>query len=165
MATALEQLYERDFYAWTKDQAAAFRKLAAERWNGPLDLERLAQEIEDVGSDRRDAVLSQVERLMLHLLKLEHSPSDRHRRSWLLSVADARLALRRKLTATLRAAVEDELDASYRHARRHAVAAMIEYGERDAARELPEACPYTLDQLTDEAWLPKSRHGIVDEEL
>jgi hypothetical protein len=151
MATALEQLYERDFYAWTKDQAAALRKLAAERWNGPLDLERLAEEIEDVGSDRRDAVLSQVERLMLHLPKLEHSQSDRPRR--------------RKLTATLRAAVDEELDASYRHARRHAVAAMIEYGERDAARELPEACPYTLDQLTDEAWLPKSRHGIVDEEL
>ncbi len=39
MATRQEDLYAEDFYAWTQDQAAALRRLAKERWNGPLDLD------------------------------------------------------------------------------------------------------------------------------
>ena len=56
MATKPAELYEEDFFAWTRDQASALRRMAKDRWNGPLDLEHLAEEIEDVGSDRRDAV-------------------------------------------------------------------------------------------------------------
>jgi hypothetical protein len=43
MATQLNQLYETDFYAWTKDQAAALRSLLQQRWIGPLDLANLAE--------------------------------------------------------------------------------------------------------------------------
>ena len=46
MATRREELYEEDFYAWTQDQAASLRRLEAERWNGPLDLAHLAEEVE-----------------------------------------------------------------------------------------------------------------------
>ena len=35
MATRAERLYKQDFYAWTRDQAAALRRMADERWNGP----------------------------------------------------------------------------------------------------------------------------------
>jgi hypothetical protein len=49
--------------------------LADERWNGPLDLVHLAEEVEDLGSEQRWAVESQLERIIEHLLKLEHSPS------------------------------------------------------------------------------------------
>jgi hypothetical protein len=45
MATRQEDLYVEDFYAWTRDQAAALRRLAEERWNGPLDLTHLAEEV------------------------------------------------------------------------------------------------------------------------
>jgi Domain of unknown function DUF29 len=49
MATSAERLYKEDFYAWTREQAAALRRLADERWNGPLDLLHLAEEVEDLG--------------------------------------------------------------------------------------------------------------------
>ena len=101
MAARKDDLYDEDFYAWTQHQAAALRRLAAEHWNGPLDLERLAEEVEDLGSERRDAVLSLLERLLLHLLKLEYSPGDRPRRGWLITVRNARAALHRRLTGTL----------------------------------------------------------------
>ena len=58
MATKAAELYEEDFHAWTRDQAAALRRLANDRWNGPLDLRYLAEEIQDVGSERRDAIRS-----------------------------------------------------------------------------------------------------------
>ena len=45
MAAKVAELYDEDHYAWTRDQATALRRLAVERWNGPLDLEHLAEEI------------------------------------------------------------------------------------------------------------------------
>ena len=59
-------LYERDFYAWTQAQATL---LEAGRL-GSLDLEHLAEEIEDMGSEQRHAVSSQLRHLLTHLLKL-----------------------------------------------------------------------------------------------
>ena len=73
VASKAAELYEEDFFAWTRDQATALRRLSKERWNGPLDLEHLAEEIEDVGSERRDAIRSQLRRIIEHCLKLEHS--------------------------------------------------------------------------------------------
>ena len=43
MATRQGQLYKDEFFAWTRDQAQALRRLAEERWNGPLELEHLAE--------------------------------------------------------------------------------------------------------------------------
>jgi hypothetical protein len=53
MTTRPDQLYKDDFYAWTRDQAAALRRLAEQRWNGPLDLEHLAEEVEEFGMQAR----------------------------------------------------------------------------------------------------------------
>ncbi len=83
MAIRPEQLYKDDFYAWTRDQAQALRRLAEERWNGPLDLEHLAEEVEGLGSEQQWAVESQLERLIEHLLKLGHSQSPAPRRQWM----------------------------------------------------------------------------------
>ncbi len=50
MAKVLERsLYETDYYAWTKAQAAELRTLAAARVNTTLDLENLAEEVESLG--------------------------------------------------------------------------------------------------------------------
>jgi Domain of unknown function DUF29 len=162
MSTTSADLHDRDFYAWTREQAAALRELAAQRWNGPLDLERLAEEIEDVGSERRDGVESQLVRLIEHLLKLEHSPSDRPRRQWLITVRSARMEADKRLTRAIRNEIEPRLPALYDDVRYMAAQALADYGEDEAASALPAACPYTLDQLLDRGWLPANRHGLTD---
>lgn len=44
MAKVLERsLYHTDYYAWTKQQAAELRAMAARRMNSTLDLENLAE--------------------------------------------------------------------------------------------------------------------------
>ena len=55
-------LYERDFYAWTQAQAA----LLEAGHLGSLDLEHLAEEIEDMGSEQRHAVSSRLRHLLAH---------------------------------------------------------------------------------------------------
>jgi hypothetical protein len=90
MVTRPEQLYKDDFYAWTRDQAQALRRLAEERWNGPLDLEHLAEEVEELGMQARNAVRSQLQGILEHALKLEYSPAAEPRAGWLNSVDDTR---------------------------------------------------------------------------
>ena len=77
MATRKAELYDEDFYAWSREQAAALRRLSAERWDGLLDLEHLVEEVEDLGDERRNAVRSQLRRLIEHCLKLEQGAGDR----------------------------------------------------------------------------------------
>ena len=49
----VSELYDHDFFLWTKEQAAALRR--AKESNLPLDWENLAEEIESLGkSDRRE---------------------------------------------------------------------------------------------------------------
>ena len=163
MVTRPEQLYKDDFYAWTRDQAAALRRLADERWNGPLDLLHLAEEVEDLGSEQQWAVESQLERVIEHLLKLEHSPSRKARRQWMISVVDARGEIERRLTATIRREVEPSLPDRYRRARRKAELSLLDHGETDGARALPDACPYALDELLADEWWPANRQGLTDQ--
>jgi hypothetical protein len=165
MARSVAELYEDDFAAWTQEQARVLRRMAAERWNVPLDLEHLAEEMEDLGVERYAAVASQMQRLIEHLLKLEHSPSAGPRRQWRVSARNARAEIGRRRSRSIDQLVARDLPEIYGDAREAAAAALADHGEIEAARQLPSACPYGLDDLFDRAWLPTNRHGIVDEPL
>ena len=66
-----DDLYEQDFYAWSREQANALRR----RGSG-LDYDRLAEEVEDMGSAQRDAVESLCLQVLVHLIKLEFTRRD-----------------------------------------------------------------------------------------
>jgi hypothetical protein len=103
-------LYESDFVAWTREQAAELRRLRDARINSRLDLEQLAEEVEDLGSERKFSVESFVELVIEHLLKLAHSPAVHPRNKWMISVHNARRAATRRMTGTIRREIEQELD-------------------------------------------------------
>lgn len=90
-------LYDTDFYAWTMIQARELRAMAERRVNAPIDLVHLAEEVEDLGKSERDAVRSQVRRIIEHFLKLEHAgagePRADWRADWKESIIDARSIL------------------------------------------------------------------------
>ena len=158
------QLYKDDFYAWTRDQAQALRRLAEQRWNGPLDLEHLAEEVEDLGSEQQWAVESQLERVIEHLLKLEYSPTAGPRRQWMISVNGARREIRRRLTSAIRREVEPQLAVLYAGARGDAELGLLDHGEKAAARALPADCRYAFDDLIADDWWPANRHGLRDDD-
>jgi hypothetical protein len=147
-------LYDRDFYAWTRHQARELRRLRALRLNTALDLVHLALEVRDLGSEQLFAIQSQMERLIEHLLKLEYSTHEAPRRQWMISVNSARSEIERRMTATLRRKLNASLPKLYEVARRNAALALEDHGEAAAACSLPLSLPYTLEKLLDAEWLP-----------
>lgn len=66
-------LYDRDFFAWTQEQAALLRQGAARQQDTHLDLEHLAEEIESLGKRDRRALTTNIARVIEHLLKLQYA--------------------------------------------------------------------------------------------
>ena len=144
-------LYEDDFYAWTRHQAVALRRLAAERANVTLDLANLAEELEDLGDSAYAACASDLVRIMHHLLKLEHSPAADPRRGWKASVAEARDELDRRLTATIAKRLAEELPALYAAARERA---RVDLAEHDEPTDLPAHWPWRWERMRAPGWYP-----------
>ena len=164
MAKVLERsLYKKDYYAWTKQQAAALRAMAARRESSTLDLDNLAEEVESLGRSDLNTVRSQVRRIIEHLLKLEFSPSAPPRADWRYSVAQARDEVEDHITASMYPDVATDLAKLFGRARRDAALGLRRHGESEAAKALPTACPYSLDQIVSHDWHPQNRHGIVDD--
>ena len=149
--------YDDDFYAWTQYQAEVLRSMPVS--DNRFDREHVAEEIEDLGKSERDAVRSQVRRIIEHFLKLAHSPTEQPRISWMETIDDARETLPDKLTATLRRDLEESLDVLYVQAQRRAARGLRRYGEPDAADALPQTCPYSLDDVCREDWYPDRPGG------
>jgi hypothetical protein len=144
--------YDDDFYAWTQYQAEVLRSMPTP--DNRFDRENVAEEIEDLGKNYRDAVRSQVRRILEHFLKLAHSPAGDPRYGWMGSIAEARAQLDDKLSATLRQDIETALPRLYRNARKQAELGLHEFKEAAAAVSLPAECPYTVDQILADDWYP-----------
>src|SRR4051794_6780168 len=89
--TKVSELYDRDFFLWTQEQAAALR--AARKSNLPLDWDNLAEEIASLGTSQRTELNSQFRRILRHLFKLEASPAADPRAGWRTTVRDARIEI------------------------------------------------------------------------
>jgi Domain of unknown function DUF29 len=150
-------LYELDYHLWLEQQADLLREGRLE----DIDAEHLIEAFEDMAMGERAAVESHVDTVIEHLLKLEHSPAERPRRGWRLTVVRHRGRLGKRLTASLRNHLEASFGDLYVDARRAAIIGLEV--DKVAAGQLPDTCPYTLDQVLDPDWLPKNRHGIVDD--
>jgi hypothetical protein len=149
-------LYERDFSLWLERQAQLLR---AGRFSD-LDLDNLIEEIESLGRKEKHEVESRAELVLIHLLKLAFSPASEPRRGWLRTIMIQRRALARMLTTSLRAHLQEQLADVHGQARRMAAVEM----ETDAIEPdlLPEECPFTLDEILEQDWLPDNVHGIKD---
>jgi hypothetical protein len=145
--------YDDDFYAWTQHQAAVLREMTVA--DNRFDRDHVAEEIEDLGKSERDAVRSQIRRILEHFLKLAYSPTELPRADWLDTIDDARSALSDKITATLHRDAEANLGDLYRLARRQTERSMRRHGEAGAADALPQTCPFSLDDICREDWYPE----------
>jgi hypothetical protein len=157
-ATASERLYEEDFYAWTRLQARALRRLAGTRPNLPLDLPHLTEEIRDLGKERCNALRSWTTRIIEHLLQLQHSAAGEARRSWIGQIVDFRSEVEDRLTRTLRRHLQRQLPLLYQRSRRNLLRKLAAHGEPDPP-SLPQACPFTLDQVLGDCWPGDHRPG------
>jgi hypothetical protein len=149
-----EQLQEADFYAWTREQAKELRRLARTRPNVPRDLAHLAEEIQDLGKSECEAAFSSTQRIVEHLLLIEHSPATGQRLHWCDEIDDFRDAIDRRLSPSIRRRLKRDVDTAFARAVRRIQRKMERYGETQAAATLPVHCPYTLDQIVG-GWFPE----------
>ncbi len=144
MATKAAELYDEDFYAWTQEQARVLRTHF--QGDNRLDVEHLAEEVEDLGTSELHAIESFVENVIEHLLKLDYSGWVGGRNHWRAEVDAFRASIERRITPLIRQQVETELDALYERARR-AAGRSLHQREPDFVRRLPKRCPYDWDTI------------------
>ena len=144
-----QDLYNKDFIAWSDEQALL---LEQQRWD-ELDLVNLIEEIKDLGNRHRDALESQLTRLLMHLLKWQYQPQKRSN-SWKSSIREARKQIERLIRKhpVLRIYLEQVLEQCYLDAR------------EDASDEtgldintFPISCPYSIQEIRNRASLDFAR--------
>jgi hypothetical protein len=143
MATKAAELYDEDFYAWTQEQARALRTHFM--GDNRLDVEHLAEEVEDLGKSDLQAVESYIQQIMSHLLKLDYSGFQLPRRHWRSEVVAFRASMERKMSPSIERKVRQTLPELYGSARRVAAASLD--AEPDLGRRLPKGCPYDWDTI------------------
>ena len=134
--------YQSDFHQWTKDQADALRRRAANQ----LDYDNLAEEIEALGRSDRHEIDSRLEVLIVHLLKLAYQPAQASA-SWRGSVREARNRIADLIeeSPSLHAYPADRLARAYARA-------CIEAADQIGIAA-PETCPWPVkDVLAEEFW-------------
>ncbi len=111
-------LYDRDFFAWTQDQAARLRAWPEHLRPNGIDIENLVEEVEDLGKSQRHAVESLLELIVLHALKLEFHPDRQARRHWMREMNAFRASLRQlyRNNPSLKAQRADMLAQAWRDA-------------------------------------------------
>ena len=141
--------YTADFYLWIEQTAQLLR---SQRWQ-EVDVEYLIEEVEGIGKSERRAIASQLIRLLLHLLKWQYQP-QRRSDSWLDSITDSRTQIELAIedSPSLKSYPTEQLEESYQRARRQAAnqTGML-------ISVFPEECPYSLELVLDEDWLPEAR--------
>jgi hypothetical protein len=114
----MSDLYEDDILTWSERQADLLRRHAAgERANdGAIDWPNIIEEIEDVGSNRSQAVESLLVQALRHMLKAEAWPLHRDVEVWRADAIDFRQQAQRSFAPSMRQRID--MERIYRHARR-----------------------------------------------
>ena len=154
--TKVSELYDRDFFLWTQEQAAALR--AVRKSNLPLDWDNLAEEIESLGKSDRRQLRSQIRRILRHLLKLEVSPAVDPRAGWCSTIADSRSEIEDVLhdSPSLRGEIDRIIAEELNAAAKFAAADLRRHGEpAEAVSARLEKGGFTAEQVLGD-WFPEA---------
>ena len=138
--------YEKDVVAWAMEQAALLRsgQLSA------LDIEHIAEEIEDVGKSEKRELASRMAVLLSHLLKWQFQPGRRGA-SWQRTIKEQRkaIALEIRSTPSLKVSLNDVdwLAKSWADA-------VARAGDETGLDVFPESCSWTTEQILDQEFFP-----------
>ena len=137
--------YDSDVVVWADEQAAHIR---AGRFD-LLDLEHLADEIEDVGKSERRELERRMAALLAHSLKWRYQP-DRRGSSWDRTIREQRkrVSLKLKEVPSLRQLLTDSdwIEGVWADAVVEAI--------KDTSLNFPGACPWSFGDVLQPDWLP-----------
>lgn len=134
-------LYETDFYAWTLEQS----QLLQEGNFKHLDIANLVEEIESLGKQQRQELRNRLGVLIGHLLKWDYQPGKRSK-SWRVTIQIQRCEIEDLLedNPSLKSYLPEAIVKGYR-----AGLSLVALETPLDYQDLPQECPYALDQLLD----------------
>jgi hypothetical protein len=145
-------LYEKDFYAWTQDQARRLRQPRRFQIlsSNSIDWEHIAEEIEDLGRGEKRELVRSLTVLLCHLLKWRYQPGHRSK-SWRLTLKEQRICIERILAEnpSLRSKIENAISSAYEEA-------VVRAGrETDLdEQDFPSGCEWSSSQIMDRDFCP-----------
>ncbi len=138
--------YEQDLVAW----AFANARLLREGRFDSLDVENIAEELEDMGRSERRALASHLRVLLLHLLKWQEQPARRGP-SWRRSIRNARQEIEEILAES--PSLAQRLPEMIAQAYPKALESAIDDTGLPSNR-FPPRCPYRKDELLSPTFWP-----------
>ena len=136
--------YEQDYYGWTQQTAQLIR-------HGnftDIDLEHLAEELEDMGANKERELENRLGILLAHLLKWRYQP-ERRGSSWRLTIKEQRQRILRILRKN--PSLKAYLDETCRDAYSDAI--LIAARETGLPETLfPEENPLSWEQTISDFW-------------
>ncbi|NMF58975.1 DUF29 domain-containing protein [Pseudanabaena yagii] len=139
-------LYDLDYCVWIESMSQFLR----EGKFTELDIPNLLEELDDMSGSQRDALESNLEIVLMHLLKYRFQPQLRSR-SWLLTIFEHRNRLKKafKRSPSLQRYYQEVFPECYQTARKMA---SLETGLMMS--DFPEISPFTAEQSLDIDYLP-----------
>jgi len=139
-------LYDQDYHLWLKTTANQLRegKLAE------INLPYLIEEIESMGRNEKNSLTSNLQILIMHLLKYKYQPEQRSN-SWLFTIFEHRDRIIEafEVSPSLKVYYEDVFDRCYNKARKKA---SLETGL--PISYFPPESPFTSEETLDIEYLP-----------
>ncbi len=139
-------LYDEDFALWTSETA----RLLRQGHFTELDVEHLAEEVEDMGKSQHRELGSRLIVIVKHLLKWQYQPQKRSE-SWKGTIVEQRSELEQlfEQSPSVRRTVPATLQRVYRSAVKQASL------ETDLPVEsFPRECPFAPEQILDQDFFP-----------
>jgi Domain of unknown function DUF29 len=142
--------YKHDPAAWSATQADALRRHAYNE----LDLENIADEIEQLGLSDKHEIYSRLVVVVSHMLKWQFQPTQRSP-SWRASIREGRYRIARliRVSPSLASYPGVCLDEAYVEARAHAT-------DETGIPNLPRQCPWLVEQVLDPQFWPEAAQKL-----
>ena len=140
-------LHDRDFYAWTLQQATLLR----EGRLSEADIDHIAEELESMGASERRELTNRLAVLMAHLLKWQFQPELRGN-SWRNTIDVQRFDVKELLeeNPTLVAKLNERMEKAY------SKSLLLVVSKTGLSKQMfPPVCPFNAEQLLSEDYWPK----------
>jgi hypothetical protein len=147
--------HDTDFYSWTQEQAALLRALPRE--SNLLDVDNIAEEIEDMGRAEINQITNLLMQTLLHTIKIAADPEAPSVSHWVAEADN----FQRQALVVYSPGLKQRLDLPkmWKLAKRGANNSLAEFNVE--APLLPDDCPFSLDQLLDPDFSPREAARTV----
>ena len=139
-------LYDQDYQLWLETTASQLRKGKL----AEVDLSYLIEEIESMSRSEKNSLTSNLQILLMYLLKYKYQPEQRSN-SWLLTIFEHRDRILEAfdVSPSLKPYYQEHLDRCYAKARKKA---SLETGL--PLTSFPSESPFTREEILDVDYLP-----------